>query len=169
MITASQLYDHIACPRRVDLDLHRDRSERAELSPFIQMLWRRGVAHESKLVAGLPSDCLVLARLPGDERSAATVAAMERGVAMIQGGRIEAGDLLGGPDLLIRRGSAYVAADMKSGRGLDGEDDDEGNGRPKAAYAVQVALYTDVLERLGRSGAGSQRSGTWMVGTSNTI
>src|SRR3546814_5860202 len=28
---------------------------------------------------------------------------------------------------------------------------DEGEGKPKKHYAVQIALYTDILERLGRS------------------
>ncbi len=151
MITASQLYDHIACPRRVDLDAHRSKDERAELSPFIRMLWRRGASHEADVVAGLADGCVFLAGLSGEERERLTLQAMDGGAPLIHGGRITSGDLLGDPDLLVRRGDAYVAADIKSGRGDEGADDEEGEGRPKASYAVQVALYCDVLERLGRS------------------
>lgn len=151
VITASQLYDHIACPRRVDLDAHRGKEQRAELSPFIRMLWRRGASHEANVVAGLAETCMFLAGLPGEERERLTTEAMEGGASLIQGGRISSGDLLGDPDLLIRRGDAYVAADIKSGRGDDGADEGDGVGRLKAPYAVQVALYCDVLERLGRS------------------
>lgn len=151
MITAAQLYDHVACPRRVDLDLHRDASDRAELSAFVRMLWARGAAHEADVVHGLPGDAVRLAGLPGDERERQTIVAMEGGAGLIHGGRIRADDLLGDPDLLVRRGTGYVAADIKSGRADEGGSDEDGDGRPKAHYAVQIALYTDILERMGRS------------------
>lgn len=152
MVTAAQLYDHVSCPRRVDLDAHGDAGRPAELSAFVRMLWERGTAHEAETVSRLSSDAVLLAGLPGDERERATAAAMDAGVDVIHGGRISADDLLGDPDLLLRRGRAYIAADIKSGRAEDGGgEEDEGDGRPKAHYAVQVALYTDVLERLGRS------------------
>ena len=47
-----------------------------------------------------------------------------------------------------RRG--YVAGDIKSGAGEEGATDDD-DGKPKRHYAVQLALYTDILERLGYS------------------
>lgn len=146
-VTASQLYDHVACPRRVDLDIHGDAGQRAEISAFVRMLWERGSAHEADVVAGLPEGTLRLGGLPSEQRARLTIQAMENGVGMIQGGRIEADDLVGDPDLLVRRAGAYVAADIKSGGAQEGGDGDD-DGRPKLHYAVQVALYTDVLERL---------------------
>ena len=148
MITAAQLYDHVSCPRRVDLDAHRPKTERAELSPFVRMLWRRGATHEAAVLASLPAGAVCLTGLPGYERERLTLEAMMAGANLIVGGRISANDLLGDPDLLVRQGGSYIAADIKSGRADDGGDE-EGEGRPKAAYAVQVALYADVLSRLG--------------------
>ena len=149
-VTAAQLYDHVSCPRRVDLDAHADPAGRVEVSAFVRMLWERGAAHESDVVHALPNYTVRLAGLPGDERARLTAAAISAGADIIHGGRIAADDLLGDPDLLLRRGDRYVAADIKSGRAVDGGED-EGDGRPKAHYAVQIALYTDVLERLGIS------------------
>jgi predicted RecB family nuclease len=151
-ITASQLYDHIACPRRVDLDAHGDPAGRAELSAFVRMLWERGADHERSVVATLPPGTVLLAALAGDERERRTAEAMADGAPLIHGGRIAAGDLLGEPDLLIRRGNGYLPADIKSGAAGEGDVDDDGSvGRPKAHHAVQIALYVDVLERLGMS------------------
>lgn len=149
-VTAAQLYDHVSCPRRVDLDAHADVAGRVEVSAFVRMLWERGSAHEADVVEALPGDAVRLAGLPGEERQRLTAEAMAAGAAIIHGGRIAADDLLGDPDLLLRRGDRYIAADIKSGRGEEGGEDD-GDGKPKAHYAVQIALYTDVLERLGVS------------------
>jgi uncharacterized protein len=57
--------------------------------------------------------------------------------------------LLGDPDLLRREGDGYVAGDIKSGAGEESAGDDER--KPKKHYAVQLALYTDILEQLGKS------------------
>ena len=72
---------------------------------------------------------------------------MARGDQLIYGGRISAGDLVGEPDLLRRQERGYVAGDIKSGAGVEGATE-ESDGRPKKHYAVQLALYTDILERL---------------------
>lgn len=146
-ITASQLYDHISCPRRVALDAFGDAGRRDEISPFVRMLWERGSAFEREVVAGLPDDTVVIP-VDAPDRVAATIAAMEAGAPIILGARIAADDLLGEPDLLVRVGDHYMPADIKSGRGEEGDGDAAG---PKPHYAVQVALYVDVLERLGRS------------------
>ena len=42
-ITASLLYSHLECPHRVAMDAIGDPSLRDEASPFLQMLWERGV------------------------------------------------------------------------------------------------------------------------------
>ncbi len=92
---------------------------------------------------------MTLLDLSGEDagaREQLTLDAMRRGEPLIYGGRISADGLLGVPDLLRRVGSAYVPVDIKSGRGEEGSDD--GDGKPKLHYAVQLALYVDVLERL---------------------
>src|SRR5258708_3048579 len=73
---------------------------------------------------------------------------MQHGESLIYGGRIQVGGLLGDPDLLRKQESGYVAGDIKSGSGEEGPED---NSKPKVHYAVQLGLYTDILERKGLS------------------
>ncbi len=148
-ITASMLYNLVCCPHRVAMDLFADPAERDDVSPFVQLLWDRGAAYEREVVAGLNEPFLDLSTLEGDEKERETLAAMARGEPLIYSGRISADGLLGIPDILRKSGEGYVAGDIKSGAGEEGGDDDEG--KPKKHYAVQLALYTDILERLGRA------------------
>lgn len=149
-ITASMLYDLVACPHRVAMDLFADPAERDTASPFVQLLWERGSAHEEHVVAGIGEPFVDLSMYAGAEKERLTLEAMGRGEPLIHGGRIAAGDLLGEPDLLRKEGAGYIAGDIKSGAGEEGGGDDT-EGKPKKHYAVQIALYTDILERLGRS------------------
>src|SRR5688572_16644022 len=121
MITAAQLYDHVACPHRVHLDLFGDPNARDEISAFVQLLWERGSAYEADGI-GQPKDRRHPALpelLPGG-REAGTLSAMEGGIPLAYGGRISADDLLGEPDLLLKRNGGYIAADIKSGQGEEG-------------------------------------------------
>jgi len=45
-ITASMLYNVVTCPHRVTMDLCADSAERDPISPFVRLLWERGVVHE---------------------------------------------------------------------------------------------------------------------------
>ena len=45
MITATILYDLLACPHRVTLDAFGDPAERDELTPFVRLLWQRIPRH----------------------------------------------------------------------------------------------------------------------------
>src|SRR5207302_1226062 len=81
-----------------------------------------------------------------EDRERETRAAMQRGDALIYGGRLTSGDLIGEPDLLERRGNGYVPGDIKSGSGFEGG---EGDGRLKKHYAFQLAHYVLILEQLG--------------------
>jgi predicted RecB family nuclease len=76
---------------------------------------------------------------------------MTRGEPLIYSGRVSVDGLVGIPDLLRKDGDAYIAGDIKSGAGEEGGGGDEDDRKPKVRYAVQLALYTDILERLGRS------------------
>jgi predicted RecB family nuclease len=148
VITASLLYNLIACPHRVTMDLFADPAERDEVSPFVRMLWERGAAHEQATIGGLGTRFLDLSIYHGDEKERLTTEAIERGEPLIYGGRIRADDLLGEPDLLRRQFTRYIAGDIKSGAGLEGAED---LSKPKLHYAMQVALYTEILERKGWS------------------
>lgn len=64
---------------------------------------------------------------------------------LIYSGRLSVDNLIGEPDLLRKEGSGYVAGDIKSGSGEEGDED---KGKLKKSYAVQLGLYTDILERI---------------------
>ncbi len=159
-ITASMLYDLVACPHRVTMDAFANPKERDEVSPFVQLLWDRGHAHELDVIAGLGQPFLDLSGYSEKEKEAQTLAAIERGEPLIYSGRISADGLLGIPDLLRKEAGGYIAGDIKSGAGEESASDDE-DGKPKLSYAVQLALYTDILERLGKSAA--RRAFVWDV------
>lgn len=150
MITASMLYDLVQCPHRVSMDSFGDPTQRDAVSPFVQLLWERGHLFEKQVISALEEPFLDLSLYAGDEKERLTLAAMQRGEPLIYGGRIQHGDLLGDPDLLRREGDGYVAGDIKSGAGEEGGGEGE-DSKPKKHYAVQLGLYTEVLEHLGRS------------------
>ena len=148
-ITASMLYDLVQCEHRPTMDLFGDPAKRDQINPFVQLLWEKGSVHEKEIIAELSVPFLDLSIYAGAEKERLTLEAMQRGEPLIYGGRISADDLLGDPDLLRRAGGGYVAGDIKSGAGEEGDED---QARLKKHYAVQLALYTDILERKGLSG-----------------
>ena len=150
-ITASMLYDFVQCPHRVTMDLFEDSSKRDPINPFVQLLWEKGNAFEQEVIEGLQVPFVNLRPFSDQEREQLTKEAMSRGDTLIYGGRISADDLLGDPDLLRRKEGGYIAGDIKSGAGVEGASEDT-DGKPKRHYAVQLALYTDILERMGLSG-----------------
>jgi predicted RecB family nuclease len=149
-ITASMLYDLLACPHRVTMDLFADPAQRDKVSPFVQLLWERGAAHEKEVVSNIGAPFVDLSIYAGVEKERRTLEAMDSGAALIYSGRIATGELLGDPNLLRKDGKGYVAGNIKSGAGEEGGSE-ESDGKPKKHYGVQLALYTDILERLGRS------------------
>lgn len=157
-VTAAMLYDLISCPHRVTMDLFGDRAERDSPNPFVELLWERGTLFEEEVMEGLAVPYLDLSPYAGDEKERLTLEAMERGEPLIYSGRIHADGLLGDPDLLRKEGDGYVAGDVKSGSGEEGPEDDA---RPKKHYAVQLGLYTDILERKGLSAG--RRAFVWDV------
>jgi hypothetical protein len=157
LITASMRYDLVVCPHRVTMDLFSDPTRRDEISAFVRLLWEEGAAHEREMVGGTSVPMLDLSGFDGDEKEHLTSEAISRGEPLIYGGRITADDLVGDPDLLRRADGGYVAGDIKSGAGEEGRED---LSRPKLHYAVQVALYTDILEVLA-TGAEDREEGEW--------
>jgi predicted RecB family nuclease len=151
IITASILYNFVQCPHRVTMDLFEDPARKDPTNPFVQLLWEKGNAFEQEVIEGLRIPFTDLSSFFGDEKERLTMEAMKRGDDIIYSGRIRADDLVGEPDILRRQGNGYVAGDIKSGAGVEGGNEDT-DGKPKKHYAVQLALYTDILERLGFSG-----------------
>ena len=151
-ISASLLYNHLQCPHRVFMDVFADPAHRDPVSPFVQLLWERGTLYETDVIARLGVPFTDLSTLTGEAKEAATREAIARGDALIYNGRLTVDELLGEPDLLRQEGAGYAAIDIKSGSGEEGGDADAGeDGKPKKTYGVQIALYTDLLERLGVS------------------
>ena len=93
-ITASMLYDLVVCPHRVAMDLFANPAERDTVSPFVQLLWERGSAHEEQVVAGIGEPFVHLSMYAEVEKERRTFEAMDRGEPLIYGGRISADDLL---------------------------------------------------------------------------
>lgn len=150
LVTASMLYNLVQCPKRIERDLFGDPAKRDAVSAFVAMLWDRGTLFEREILQSGELQFLDLSTVPADQKEMATLQAMGRGEDLIYNGRISAGDLVGVPDLLRRCGSCYVPIDIKSGRGEESGGED-GDGKPKLHYAVQLALYVDILERMGFS------------------
>lgn len=80
------------------------------------------------------------------------MAAIARREPLIYGGPLSVAELLGEPDLLRLEAAGNAATDIKSGAWGEGsEESDDDEGKPKKSYGVQIALYTDILTRLGVS------------------
>jgi predicted RecB family nuclease len=159
-ITASMLYDFVSCPHRVSMDIFANPALRDDVSPFVQLLWDRGHAHEVAIMADIGVPFLDLSNFDGVEKENRTRDAMAQGVDLIYSGRISADGLLGIPDILRREDGGYIAGDIKSGAGEEGGSDDD-DAKPKVSYAVQLGLYTDILQRLGKSPA--RRAFIWDI------
>lgn len=160
IINASMLYNLVQCPHRVTMDLFGDVALRDPVNPFVQLLWDRGNDYEQEVIEKLVIPFTNLKHLPPEEKETQAYEAMNRGDDLIYGGRISADDLVGEPDILRRCGAKYAAGDIKSGAGEEGGYEDT-DGKPKKHYAVQLALYTDILERKGYSGG--RRPFVWDV------
>lgn len=150
-ITASMLYDLVQCPHRLFLDLHENPQNRDPENKFVQLLWEKGTAYEKEVIKNLQVPFTDLSGEDPAAKEKLTMEAIARGDPLIYGGCIRAGDILGVPDLLSKRNGGYVAGDIKSGSGFEDGSSDETDGKPKKHYAVQLGLYTDILERLGFS------------------
>lgn len=146
-VTASVLYGLVQCPQRVALDAFGDPANRDAIRAFVRLLWERGALFERETIANFSQPCTDLSKASDSDRERLTFEAMARGDSLIHGGCIRADDLLGVPDLLRKEPGGYVPGDIKSGRGKEGGTE-ENDGKPKPHYAVQLALYIDILERL---------------------
>ncbi len=150
-ITGSKLYNYIQCPHRVWRDVYGPQDEKIqETNPFVELLWKKGVAHEERVVARV-GEYLDLREGKLQDRFVRTIEAMKQGVPLIYQGVLVYGKLKGIPDLLRRMSDGgYAPIEIKSGMGVEGVEEEEGGeGRPKKTYAVQLCLYIELLDILG--------------------
>jgi predicted RecB family nuclease len=138
------MQDLVVCERRLWLDVHGDPAERAPVAPFVELLWRGGMAHEDAVLAALPGAIVDLRRTAQSDRVAATLAAISGDADHILGADLRHADLLGRPDVLSRHDGHWYAGDAKSGTPFmpDGR-------RPKIEYCAQVGFYAHMLGELG--------------------
>lgn len=156
-VTASVLFDLVQCPQRVALDAFGDRTERDEIKAFVRLLWERGALFARETIDQLSQPFTDLSNTNDSDQERLTLEAIGRGDPLIYGGCIRVDELLGVPDLLRKELGGYVPGDIKSGRGKFGGGE-ESDSRP---YAVQLALYVDILERLKLSAG--RRAFVWDI------
>jgi len=149
-ISADMLYNYIKCPHRLYLDIFEDPSKRDPESAFMKLLWEKGIDFEKQVISEFKKTFLDLSHYKDLEKEKRTLEALNNSVGLIYNGRISTDNLVGEPDLLVRKNDEYVAGDIKSGSGLEGEND-LSEGKPKLHYAVQLCVYTDILEQKGFS------------------
>lgn len=142
-ITGTMIRDLVTCERRFELDLRGHPASRDAVSEFVAMLWAGGAEFEDEIVADLPGTVIDLRGKASPERAALTLRAIEARPDWIVGGRLEAGDRIGVPDLLRWTGAHWEAGDVKSGGALDDA------GRPRAGYRAQVGYYASIVYELG--------------------
>jgi predicted RecB family nuclease len=148
-VTASILYNLVRCPQRVALDAFGDPAIREAVNPFVRLLWERGTLYEREVFLKL-NEAVDLSGFEGEAREQQTREALARGEPLIYAGRLGADDLLGMPDLVRKVDGGYIPGDIRAAAAEEGASDDD-DGRPKLHYAVQLALYVDLLERYGLS------------------
>lgn len=149
-ITASKLYDYIQCPHRVWRDVYGPQEEKIqEANPFVQMLWDNGVNHEEKIIRSI-GEFTDLSAGSFEGRFKKTIEAIQNKSPLIYQGVLKFENYLGIPDLLRRMPDGkYIPVDIKSGCGVEGEDEDpEEDGKPKKHYAVQLCFYIELLQKI---------------------
>ena len=150
IITAGKLYDYLYCPHKVWRDLYGPQDEKIqETNPFVKLLWERGVLHEEKIVEEI-GEFTDISQGSYDQRFKGTISEMQKGTNLIYQGVLKYNNLMGIPDLLQKvTEGIYIPIDIKSGMGLEGMDEEGEGGKPKKHYAVQLALYIEILQKLG--------------------
>lgn len=155
ILTASKLYDYLQCKHKVWRDLYGPQEEKIEeANPFVKLLWERGVKHEEEVIKKLGT-LVNVDDFPQDIRIEKTLELMRNKTPLIYHGVIQFKNLSGIPDLLrLNDDGTYIPIDIKSGRGFENaidEDTNEEDNKPKKHYAVQLALYLEILHNLGFS------------------
>jgi uncharacterized protein len=147
LITANDILDYQTCPHRVYLNTHEDPGKKRPLAQFLDLLFRRGVIHEEKVLGGLKYN--QPEGFTSEERFQSTLELMRAGEDQIYQGVLMAGDEQGIPDLLrkVRTQSklgehSYIPIDIKSGKGYETGS----SVAVKKTYGIQLAFYARLLQ-----------------------
>jgi uncharacterized protein len=151
-ITASKLYNYTQCPHRVWRDVWGPQEEKIkETNPFVQMLWDKGVQHEENIIKEI-GEYADMSNGTYDDRFKRTIKLMKDKAPLIYQGVLQFKNMRGIPDLLrLLPNGTYAPIEIKSGMAYSGSSDEESDelGKPKKHYAVQLAMYIDLLNCLG--------------------
>ena len=157
-LTPSKLYSYLKCPHRVWRDEYGPQEEKdTQENAFVKMLWERGVNHEKEVVEkiGVYVD---MSEGSLEERFQKTLEALRKNTPLLYQGVLRFENDLGIPDLLMRMPDGkYIPIDIKSGSGVEGVGDDEGEQKPKKYYAVQLCFYIELLQKLSIPHTGTGR------------
>jgi len=158
-ITATNFYDYTKCKYCVYLEKNGDPKLKDKVSDFVKLLWYRGIQHEETVIKDfIKSKNKSFAEVSRDKPAGKTtlietINLMKRGVDYIYQGVLMADNFVGRPDLLekIKGNSSfgeyyYIPVDIKSGRGYEGEDFD--NGKVKKSYWLQINFYSLLLGKI---------------------
>ena len=108
--TAVDLYNYCHCAHRVYLDANGDPALKSEVSPFVQLLWEKGLQTEREYIARLGIDDFVdLQGLSPEVAWAETQRLMQEGAQLIYQGCLIHEGRIGRPDLLLRHDDALQA------------------------------------------------------------
>ena len=148
-LSASDLVNYLGCRHATYLDWRslEENLEKAAADETMQLLQRKGLAHESAYLEQLRDEGLSIVEIDRSgtvmERSEATRAAMASGADVIFQAVLLVEPWRGDADFLIRRSRpsalgdySYEVLDTKLAK------------TPKPAYLIQLCVYTDLLEDL---------------------
>ena len=138
-LTASQLYNLVQCPYRVELNIYGDPNEKLPHSEFFMKLIEDGIEHEKEVISDIafkevPSEGTL------EERAKITAGLMKEKTPWIYQAVLLKDDLVGIPDLLEYVGDHYEPVEIKSGRGV------------KEEYAMQICFYAYLLGQITGNG-----------------
>lgn len=148
LLSAGDLNSFLGCRHASDLArrlLDGEAIERGPADATLELVQRRGLAHEAAFLRSLEAEGRQVVTIPDgrnlEARVAATTAAMRRGVQVIFQAALARGRWHGFADFLVR-----VEQPSNLGPWCYEVVDTKLASRTKASHAVQLALYADLVE-----------------------
>lgn len=158
-ITATDLYNYIQCKHRVYLEKFGDPKLKDKISPFVKLLWERGIQHEEKAIESIrrrkdKTFAEIKKDQPANQKTfKETLQLMKNGVDYIYQGVLIGDNFSGRPDLLEKvKGRScfgnyyYIPVDIKAGRGY--EESESGGRKIKEYYLFQLKFYGLILNKI---------------------
>ncbi|MEQ8762546.1 MAG: TM0106 family RecB-like putative nuclease [Planctomycetota bacterium] len=146
VLSPTDLADHLGCRHLTQLELlaARDPGRRvARYDPFLEVLQRRGDAHEQEYVGRLSAEGRSVVDLRSDQRLEATCAAMRDGIDVIVQPLLEHGGWRGRADVLRR-----VEASSELGDWSYEVVDTKLAAETKAGTLLQLLCYAELVSEL---------------------